>query len=61
MNITAPFWTSPVVVSGPIAEFALDNGTLGFGMVGVWGSGDGVPEPVGSTVRERSEVWFTKM
>ncbi|KAF7431198.1 hypothetical protein PC9H_006919 [Pleurotus ostreatus] len=60
-NITAPFWTSPVVVSGPIAEFVLDNGTLGFGMVGVWGSGDGVPEPVGSTVRERTEVWFTKM
>ncbi|KAF4597357.1 hypothetical protein EYR40_007809 [Pleurotus pulmonarius] len=31
-NSSSPFWASPVVVSGPLAEFAQDNGTLGFGL-----------------------------
>ncbi|KAF4596497.1 hypothetical protein EYR38_007884 [Pleurotus pulmonarius] len=61
-NSSNPFWVSaiPAVISSPVAEFAQDNGTFGFGLTGVWGAGDGVPEPLGNTVRERSEVWFTK-
>ena len=44
------------------AEFAFDDGEVGFGATGgVWGAGPGVAGPVGETVKERAEVWFAKI
>jgi len=56
-NATEPFWTSDGT-GGVLATAQFDAG--GVGLVGIWGAGDGVPEPVGKTVRERAEVWFDR-
>lgn len=43
------------------AEFVVDKGHIGIGMVGVWGAGAGVPSPQGKIVREHAEVWFDRL
>ncbi|GLB41335.1 putative beta-lactamase [Lyophyllum shimeji] len=56
-NASEPFWTSDGTGS-VMATAQFDAG--GVGLAGIWGAGDGVPEPIGMTVRERAEVWFDR-
>ncbi|KAF9463773.1 beta-lactamase/transpeptidase-like protein [Collybia nuda] len=55
-----PFWAerSP---QGTFAELSVEGKQIGFGITGVWGAGDGVPEPQGKTVRDKAEAWFDKV
>ncbi|KAL0567548.1 hypothetical protein V5O48_014444 [Marasmius crinis-equi] len=60
-DTTEPFWTKVVSAPGLQAEFGLDDGALGVGFTGgLWGAGDGVPDPSGDTLKERSEIWMEK-
>ncbi|KAJ7624933.1 beta-lactamase/transpeptidase-like protein [Roridomyces roridus] len=43
------------------AEFEVDGEDVGFALIGVWGPGQGAEPLQGETVRERAEVWFSKM
>ena len=56
-----PYWTLGLDpgISSPALAF-VDGRLSGLGLTGVWGAGD-VPEPEGSTERERAEVWFDKV
>ncbi|KAJ6469451.1 beta-lactamase/transpeptidase-like protein [Mycena sanguinolenta] len=59
-NASRPFWAYDPGLDGTVAEFALTNDTIsGFGLSGgFWGAGPTVGEPQGSTIEDRSEVWF---
>ncbi|KAK7018015.1 hypothetical protein VNI00_018441 [Paramarasmius palmivorus] len=60
-DASKPYWTYRVEVNS-IAEFAVQDGKVGFGMMdGFWGAGPGVESPVGDSVLERAEVWFEKI
>ncbi|RDB30019.1 hypothetical protein Hypma_013824 [Hypsizygus marmoreus] len=59
-----PYWThggDSSFSSGAYAEAAAEGRHVGIGFTGIWGAGAGVPGPIGSTVRERAEVWFHKI
>lgn len=55
-------WAYDAGFSSTHAEFGPSaNGTVGFGFEdGVWGAGDGIPDPQGQTAEDRAEVWFAK-
>ncbi|KAK1235671.1 hypothetical protein PQX77_001091 [Marasmius sp. AFHP31] len=56
-----PFWTFVQRVPF-LAEVGSSGDTVGLGFSGgFWGAGPGVPEPQGTTLEERSEVWFEKV
>ncbi|KAJ6569365.1 hypothetical protein B0H19DRAFT_693476 [Mycena capillaripes] len=64
-NSSAPFWAYDAGLEGVVAEFVVQHGKAsGFGVRGgFWGAAGtpgepSSPEPTGSTVEERSEVWF---
>ncbi|KAJ7475508.1 beta-lactamase/transpeptidase-like protein [Mycena galericulata] len=59
-NTSSPFWAYDSGLEGNVAEFAVTGGRVtGFGIRGgIWVAGATVGEPQGSTVEERSEVWF---
>ncbi|KAJ7058190.1 beta-lactamase/transpeptidase-like protein [Mycena amicta] len=61
-DASSPLWAYDAGLSGTIALTGTDtNGTVGFGFLGgVWGAGSGVPDPVGQTPEEITEVWFSK-
>ncbi|KAJ8081130.1 hypothetical protein PM082_017972 [Marasmius tenuissimus] len=56
-----PFWTSFIRAPYQAEVGSLDD-TVGLGFSGgFWGAGAGAPEPRGTTLEERSEVWFEKI
>ncbi|KAJ6469452.1 beta-lactamase/transpeptidase-like protein [Mycena sanguinolenta] len=59
-NASRPLWAYSSGLEGNIAEFELTTDTIsGFGIRGgIWGAAPTIGEPQGSTVEDRSEVWF---
>ncbi|KAJ7452152.1 beta-lactamase/transpeptidase-like protein [Mycena galericulata] len=59
-NASSPVWAYDAGFSSTHVEFgASTKGVIGFGFEdGVWGAGDGVPDPQGKTAEDRAEVWF---
>lgn len=43
------------------SEDGKEEKVVGFGLRGLWGAGPGVPMLGGEGVKERSEVWFTRV
>ncbi|KAJ7222488.1 beta-lactamase/transpeptidase-like protein [Mycena pura] len=58
-NASSPIWAYDGGFSGTTVQFGSSSGRTGFGFFGgVWGGGDGVPDPSGQTTEQNSEVWF---
>ncbi|KAJ7766554.1 beta-lactamase/transpeptidase-like protein [Mycena maculata] len=59
-NASTPFWAYDSGLEGNVAEFALVEGKVsGFGIRGgIWIAGPTVGEPQGTSVEDRSEVFF---
>ncbi|KAF7348644.1 Beta-lactamase domain-containing protein [Mycena venus] len=63
-DASTPFWAYDAGLegldAGLTAEFDLHKGkAVGFGIRGgIWGAGTVEDEPMGKTIRERSEVWY---
>ncbi|KAJ7101414.1 beta-lactamase/transpeptidase-like protein [Mycena belliarum] len=54
-NASRPVWPYDAGFSSTHIEF----GVGGFGLTGgLWGAGDGIPDPQGESIAERAEVWF---
>ncbi|KAK7018013.1 hypothetical protein VNI00_018439 [Paramarasmius palmivorus] len=61
-DTSKPYWTYNFEEVASAAEFAVEDGKIGFGMIGgFWSAGPGVEDPVGGSAMERSEVWFEKI
>ncbi|KAL0946325.1 hypothetical protein HGRIS_012564 [Hohenbuehelia grisea] len=61
-NASAPFWVDGATpgVAGVVATFSSDGNGTGFGITGgAWGAV--ADDPIGNMVKERSEVWFSKV
>ncbi|KAF7297526.1 Beta-lactamase class penicillin binding protein [Mycena indigotica] len=56
-----PFFPKVIADVSMQAEFALDGPKLGVGLCGVWGPGDDIEAPEGSSVKDKAEVWFEKL
>ncbi|KAJ7814921.1 beta-lactamase/transpeptidase-like protein [Mycena olivaceomarginata] len=55
-----PYWVQKNSHPNFVAEFSFE-GTVGVGLRGLWGPGEGVESPRGESVEDRAEVWFAKI
>ncbi|KAF9461080.1 beta-lactamase/transpeptidase-like protein [Collybia nuda] len=62
-DLSQPYWatSTPGSAQGTFAEFVVEGKHIGLGVAGLWGAGNGIPEPQGKTVREKAEAWFDKI